>query len=104
MSVRTLYTDDQETILDAQRPVILTGIGDLTRRSDLLDRALIVRLPPIPEAARRTEEPDDLSRDLIVPELPDVALIEIEKRLRCTDRGRDGRGPPCGSGAAGLPA
>ena len=38
------------------------------------------------------------SRDLIVPELPDVALIEIEKRLRCTDRGRDGRGPPCGSG------
>ena len=54
-STRQLYTDAEETILDAQRPVILNGIEELTSRQDLLDRALIVQLPPIPPEARRPE-------------------------------------------------
>jgi len=39
------------------------------------------------------------SRTLAVSELPNMPLSEIEKRLRCTDRGRDGRGDVCGSRA-----
>lgn len=39
------------------------------------------------------------SRTLVVSELPDVPFSEIEPRLRCTDRGRDGKGPVCGSRA-----
>ena len=54
-STRQLYTDAEETILDAQRPVILNGIEELTSRQDLLDRALIVQLPPIQPEARRPE-------------------------------------------------
>ena len=42
---RALYTDSEETILEAVRPVILTGIGDLATRGDLLSRSLIVSLP-----------------------------------------------------------
>ncbi len=54
-STRQLYSDDEEKIFKAQRPLVLNGISELTTRQDLLDRALIVTLPPIPETKRRTE-------------------------------------------------
>jgi len=55
-TTRELYSDQEETILEAQRPVILTGIEVPVTRSDLLDRALIIQLPSIPDASRRPEE------------------------------------------------
>ncbi|MGE3803822.1 MAG: hypothetical protein AB7K24_04005 [Gemmataceae bacterium] len=54
-ATRTLHTDEDETIFDAQRPVIVTGIDEVTTRGDLLDRALLVQLPRIDDAARKTE-------------------------------------------------
>jgi hypothetical protein len=56
LSDRALYTDDEESLLEAKRPVILTGIGEIATRSDLLDRGILLDLPPIPEEKRRTEE------------------------------------------------
>jgi hypothetical protein len=53
---RTLYSDDEETILDATRPLILAGIEDLANRSDLLDRCIIVYLPVIKDADRKTKK------------------------------------------------
>ena len=55
MRTRGLYTDDEEIIFDAQRPVILTGIANLCERDDLRDRALVLTLSEIPESARRSE-------------------------------------------------
>jgi DNA polymerase I-like protein with 3'-5' exonuclease and polymerase domains len=52
---RTLYENDEETLFDATRPVILNGITDVATRPDLLDRAIIVVLPAIPEEKRRPE-------------------------------------------------
>lgn len=52
---RTLYANDEETILKAQRPIILNGIGNIAGRSDLIDRALILNLKVIPRTERRTE-------------------------------------------------
>jgi hypothetical protein len=54
-STRTLYTDREEEIFSAQRPVILTGIVPVATRGDLLDRSLVVTLPVIADAARRDE-------------------------------------------------
>ena len=54
-AVRQLYTDQDEVIFDATRPVILNGIEDIVTRPDLADRALFLQLQPIPEASRRTE-------------------------------------------------
>ncbi len=54
-SARELYTDSEEVLFDATRPVILNGITDVATRPDLLDRALIVPLPPIPEEGRTPE-------------------------------------------------
>jgi DNA polymerase I-like protein with 3'-5' exonuclease and polymerase domains len=54
-STRTLYENDEETLFDATRPVILNGITDVATRADLLDRAIILVLPTIPEEKRRPE-------------------------------------------------
>ena len=54
-ATRTLYTDDDETILDATRPVIINGIGDIVTRGDLADRTIHLTLEPIPETQRRLE-------------------------------------------------
>jgi hypothetical protein len=55
-ATRTLYTDEDETIFDAQRPVILTSIEEIGTRSDLLERSLIIELPPIHTESRRAEK------------------------------------------------
>lgn len=55
-ATRELYSDDNEKIFQAMRPIILNGIDDLTSRSDLLDRALRLTLPKISADQRRTEK------------------------------------------------
>ena len=46
-SARTLYADDEETILKACNPMILNGITDFVTRQDLVDRAYVIQLAPI---------------------------------------------------------
>jgi len=54
-ATRTLYTDVDETIVSAQRPILLNGIEELATRGDLLDRAIVCYLPRI-ENYRPEEE------------------------------------------------
>lgn len=54
-AVRQLYTDQDEVLFDAARPVILNGIEDIVTRPDLADRAVFLTLEPIPEERRRSE-------------------------------------------------
>lgn len=56
LSTRQLYSDSEETIFDVTRPCLLNGIEDLATRGDLLERAILLNLPPIPENKRCTEE------------------------------------------------
>ena len=55
LSTRQLYTDMDEIIFEATRPLLLNGIDDLAAREDLADRALIVSMSPISEDCRRSE-------------------------------------------------
>ena len=52
---RKLYTEDDETFFECQRPTILNGINAPTHRPDLADRFLLINLPPIPKDRRKTE-------------------------------------------------
>ena len=54
-ATRALYTDDEEVVMEASRPVILTGIENPSVRGDLTDRSITIRLAPIADADRRTE-------------------------------------------------
>jgi hypothetical protein len=53
-STRTLYENREQELFEGMRPLIMNGISDVATRPDLLDRALVVTLPRIPEERRRT--------------------------------------------------
>jgi hypothetical protein len=53
---RQLYSDDEETLIHVARPMILNGIGGIATRPDLMDRAIVIDLPSIPEDRRRPED------------------------------------------------
>ena len=57
---RELYSDQDEVILGATRPIIATGIEDVATRADLADRCYNIGLPRIDDSERRTES--DLDR------------------------------------------
>ena len=54
-ATRALYSDDEEVFFKAMRPILLNGIDEVADRPDLLDRAIQLHLPPIPEDKRREE-------------------------------------------------
>jgi hypothetical protein len=54
-ATRSLFTDDQVTYIQAQRPIMLNGIDDFVKRGDLIDRSVFLSLSPIHPSDRRTE-------------------------------------------------
>lgn len=54
-STRELYSDDQEKLFEAKRPIILNGIDGVAIRGDLVDRAILMYLPVIPREERKPE-------------------------------------------------
>ena len=82
-ATRELYTDNEEVIFDAMRPLILTGIEELATRSDLLDRAVLLTLPTIPEDRRRTETQFWAAFDTAAPRFSALltAVSEAMRRL-----------------------
>jgi hypothetical protein len=55
-AVRKLYTDRDEVLFQAARPIILNGIEDVITRPDLADRAIFLNLPHLQEERRRAEK------------------------------------------------
>lgn len=55
-ATRELYTDADEVIFVAQRPMVFNGIEELATRGDLLDRAILLYLPAIPEEHRQDDK------------------------------------------------
>ena len=82
---RQLYTDLDEVVLDAQRPVLLTGINGVATRSDMLDRTISLTLPPITADQRRTESDLWTDFDRAVPEMLGGLLEAVSTAL--THRG-----------------
>jgi 5S rRNA maturation endonuclease (ribonuclease M5) len=54
-ATRELYTDGDEKLFDAQRPVIINGVTEMVQRPDLVDRAVAITLPTIPGRKRLLE-------------------------------------------------
>ena len=54
-AARKLYTDGEEAVIDAIRPVILNGIDEVVARGDLDSRTIILTLSAIHDADRKPE-------------------------------------------------
>ncbi|MBE3589876.1 MAG: hypothetical protein IMW98_03500 [Firmicutes bacterium] len=92
-ATRTLYENAEETILAATRPVILNGIDDVATRQDLLDRALILNLPTIPDECRRDEASFWREWEKARPRVLAGLLDAVSCALRNVDRVRLDRMP-----------
>lgn len=55
MAVRALYTDSEEVLFTAMRPLLLNGVVDPITQPDLADRTISITLSGIPDTLRRTE-------------------------------------------------
>jgi len=66
-STRKYYTDDEQRMFKNARPAIINGIGEFASQHDLLDRAIAIKLPPMPEGTRRTEKAINARFEAILP-------------------------------------
>jgi hypothetical protein len=82
-ATRTLYTDEDETIFDATRPVILTSIEEIGTRSDLLERSLIIELPTISESDRKPEKQFWADFEIVRPRILGALLDAVSGAMRC---------------------
>ena len=79
---RELYSDNDETLFEASRPVCLNGITEFATRDDLLDRALILKLPSIPDDQRKDEKSFWTDFELMQPCILGGMLSVLSDALR----------------------
>ena len=81
-STRRLFTDQDEILFAAARPIILNGIEEVITRPDLADRAILLMLAPIAERQRRPEtalwREFELARPRILGALLDAAAHGLQ--------------------------
>ena len=85
-STRRLYTNNEEYTIEVARPIILNGIDQVATRADLIDRAIILRLPVI-NGRQRLEEAAVLRQvNEAMPDLLGGLYDAVSATLRNVDR------------------
>jgi hypothetical protein len=87
-ATRMLYTDQDEVLIEATRPVVLNGIADFVARPDLADRCVFLALTPIADEGRRTEAELNAAFEAKRPALLGVLLDAVAHGLRALPRVR----------------
>ena len=98
LAVRSLYTDSDEVIFDAQRPILLNSIDNVAERGDLADRAIVVDLEEITKVRDEEEFWRSFSEaharilgallDAVVVALAKIDSTVIEHKPRMADFAR----------------
>ena len=81
-STRELWTNGEEAIFDAMRPLILNGISAIATRPDLADRSIIITLPQIAKGARRREKEFWAAFETAQPRIIGALLDAVSAGLR----------------------
>jgi hypothetical protein len=84
-ATRALYTDDEEAIFDARRPIIINSIEEIATRGDMLDRAISTVMQRVEHPAR--ESALNRSYDEARPRLLGALCDIVSRALR--DYGKD---------------
>ncbi|MDP2902975.1 MAG: hypothetical protein Q8N96_07665 [Methylovulum sp.] len=93
-AARTLYTNDEETIIEVKRPVIINSIPRVITAQDLTDRAICIELPSIEyreelelNAAWESAKPSIFGGllDLFVKTLAQLPKVKLNKPPRMAD-------------------
>jgi hypothetical protein len=79
--VRTHYENEEETVFNSKRPIILNGIEEVGTRSDLTDRSVLVQLPRLADDKRLSEcvfdREFEAARPRIIGALLDAAVAAL---------------------------
>jgi hypothetical protein len=81
-ATRELYSDADEVLFDAQRPVLLNGIEDLAVNGDLLDWSVPLILPAVPEQQRKPESVFWQEFEAVRPRILGALLDVVAAALR----------------------
>lgn len=81
-ATRSLYTNDEEFLLEVCRPVLLNGIPPLASRADLADRAIVCMCPIMPESKRQSERDFWAAFDIAAPRILGALLGAASGALR----------------------
>jgi len=84
-STRKYYTDDEQRMFKNARPAIINGIGEFASQHDLLDRAIAVKLPPMPEGVRMTEKAINARFEAMLPGILGCLFDIVSMALRRFD-------------------
>lgn len=83
---RALYTNDEEHIVQALRPIVITAVNNVIMRGDLADRTINVSFDLIQEDSRATEASLDqdfeATRPRIFGALLDALSMAVDQRQR----------------------
>jgi hypothetical protein len=82
LAQRELYSDSEEVVLDACRPIALNGITELATRGDLLDRTILVDLAPITEERRLPDKALNGRLEALAPGILGALLDAVSVALR----------------------
>jgi hypothetical protein len=85
-AVRQLYTDDDEVLFQAARPLLVNGIEDVISRPDLADRAIFLTLPRVADVRRRSERELWREFELAHPRILGALLDLVVHGLRALPR------------------
>lgn len=85
MATRRLYTDQDEVLIFAIRPVIVNGIDELIQRSDLADRAVVIHLPRIAEGLHKPASELDRAFETARPRIFGGLLNAVWASMCCQD-------------------
>lgn len=93
LSCRRLYTDSEESLFSASRPVLINGVCDTATRSDLSDRCVRIRLPVLKDKYRRREEDLIADFEVIRPGVLGALLTAASRGLRDLGKAPTAGGP-----------
>ncbi|MGK5087027.1 hypothetical protein WDW86_05670 [Bdellovibrionota bacterium FG-2] len=82
LSKRKHYSDDEEVVLDAKRPIILNGIDEFVARGDLASRTITLQLPSISEEGRKCEATFWSKFEELRPKILGVIFNAISEALK----------------------
>jgi hypothetical protein len=100
-STRRLFTDQDEILFTAARPIILNGIDDIVTRPDLADRAILLTLASIAERQRRPERALWRELELVRPHILGALLDAVAHGLQMLPRVRLKRLPRMAASRSG---
>ncbi|HAS6891245.1 TPA: ATP-binding protein [Vibrio parahaemolyticus] len=81
MTKRTLYKTAEVTMLELHSPLVLNGIHDFVKESDLASRCLRVNLEPMKKGNRRPEQELKAELEAAMPEIFGALLTLASKAL-----------------------